>query len=129
MANRRAGDVFRIAISRDLLAPDGSLLLEIGLDLLDGVDGIEHSFLAEDVREIRPGRLAGYDALFLEGPRLTSASLEGADRLAIVARFGVGYDGVDVDACTANGTLLTNASDGGRRAMAGARGAVRAPPP
>ena len=111
-------DPFRIAITRDLMAPDGTLLLDIGLDLIERVPGIEYEFLAQDVSELRAGQLRGYDALFLEAPRLSERSLDGADRLAIVARFGVGYDGVDVDACTANGTLLTITPDGVRRPMA-----------
>jgi D-3-phosphoglycerate dehydrogenase len=36
----------------------------------------------------------------------------------IVARMGVGYDSVDVAACTANGVILTNTPDGVRRPVA-----------
>ena len=39
-------------------------------------------------------------------------------RLAVLARFGVGYDNVDVEACTRNGVLLTITPDGVRRPVA-----------
>ena len=49
---------------------------------------------------------------------MTAATLVGADRLRLLARLGVGYDTVDVDACTEAGVLLTIAPDGIRRPMA-----------
>src|SRR5262249_29884146 len=39
-------------------------------------------------------------ALICLGTRITAASLAHANRLIAVARFGVGYDSVDVRACT-----------------------------
>ena len=44
--------------------------------------------------------------------------MQGADELAIVARFGVGYDSVDVAACNEQGVLLTITPDGVRRPVA-----------
>ena len=64
--------------------------------------------------------MRGYDALLVLAPRVTAASLEGADRLAVLARFGVGYDSVDVPACTARDVLLTITPDGVRRPVAAA---------
>jgi D-3-phosphoglycerate dehydrogenase len=49
---------------------------------------------------------------------VTAATLAGADRLRVLARLGVGYDTVDVDACTKAGVLLTITPDGVRRPMA-----------
>ena len=40
--------------------------------------------------------LAGFDALILLAPRFDERSIGPNNRLAIVARFGVGYDNVDV---------------------------------
>ncbi len=62
--------------------------------------------------------LADFDALIL----LALASTSGASRpeigLAAVARFGVGYDNVDVPACTAAGIALVITPDGVRRPVA-----------
>lgn len=110
---------FRVGLTRDFLKPDGTLGFgDIGLDLLDRAPGVEWEFLPEDTRELTPAQVAPYDALLVLGPRVTAATLEGAERLAVVARFGVGYDNVDVDACTRNGVLLTITPDGVRRPVA-----------
>lgn len=112
-------DEFTVALSRDFLTPDGRLGWgDIGLDRLTETDGVAWEYLAEDHRELPAGSLAGYDALILLGSRLGPAALEGADRLRVVARFGVGYDSVDVDACTAAGVPVTITPDGVRRPVA-----------
>lgn len=51
-------------------------------------------------------------------PRITVATLSQCERLAIVARFGVGFDNVDIDACTNADVLLTITPDGVRRPVA-----------
>jgi D-3-phosphoglycerate dehydrogenase len=110
---------FRIGFTRDFLRPDGSIGMgDIGLDLLDGKPGIEWEFLDENTRVLRADQLRDYDALGMLGPRLTAESLEGVDRLAIVARYGVGYDTVDVPACTEHGIALTITPGGVRRPLA-----------
>src|SRR5437870_1174775 len=43
-----------------------------------------------------------------------------ADRLSNIARFGVGYDNVDVAACTEQSVMLTITPDGVRRPVAAA---------
>ena len=110
---------FRIGFTRDFLKADGSIGIgDIGLDLLEGRADVEWEFLPENNRVLIADELRNYDALAMLGPRLTRASLEGVDRLAIVARYGVGYDTVDVPACTAHGIALTITPEGVRRALA-----------
>lgn len=110
---------FRVGVTRDFLKPDGTIGFgDIGLDLLDAAPGVEWEFLAEDTRELTADQVRGYDALLVLAPRVTAATLAGADRLSIVARFGVGYDNVDVPACTAAGVLLSITPDGVRRPVA-----------
>ena len=53
-------------------------------------------------------------------PLVTESTLTGSDRLAVVARLGVGYDSVDVEACTRHGVALTITPDGVRRPVASA---------
>jgi phosphoglycerate dehydrogenase-like enzyme len=110
---------FRIGLTRDFLRADGTLGFgDIGLGLLDGQSGIAWEFLAENTRELSPDQIRGYDALAVLAPRVTAQTLEGADRLAIIARYGVGYDSVDVPTCTAKGVALTITPDSVRRAVA-----------
>jgi D-3-phosphoglycerate dehydrogenase len=110
---------FRVGLTRDFLKPDGTLGFgDIGLDLLDQAPGVEWDFLPENTPELLPEQVREYDALLVLAPKVTAATLEGSERLSVVARFGVGYDNVDVPACTAAGVLLTITPDGVRRPVA-----------
>ncbi len=112
---------FRVGLTRDFLRPDGTVGWgDIGLDRLDGAPGVEWEFLAEGGEELGARQVESYDALIVLGPRVSAMTVEGAGRLALVARFGVGYDSVDVEACTRNGVALTITPDGVRRPVASA---------
>jgi D-3-phosphoglycerate dehydrogenase len=67
---------------------------------------------------IRAEQMADFDALILLATRFNRESIHPNGRLAVVARFGVGYDTVDVDACTAAGIALVITPDGVRRPVA-----------
>lgn len=110
---------FRLGITRDFLKPDGSLDFgDIGLELLEGQSHIVWQFLDVDCDEI-PHRTADqYDAILVLKPRVTAQTVDGCRRLGLVARFGVGYDNVDVEACTRNHVMLTITPDGVRRPVA-----------
>src|SRR5919106_1682289 len=113
-------DAFRVGVTRDVLRPDGSLVFApIGLDALDR-PGLVLSFLDQDRRELTPDQLAGLDALFHFSPVVSAASLDGVERLALIARHGVGLDFIDLDACTARGIAVTITPAGVTRAMASA---------
>jgi D-3-phosphoglycerate dehydrogenase len=101
------------------LKADGSPAFgDIGLDLLERAVGVSWEYLPEGGRELAANQVRDFDALLVLAPRVSTATLEGADRLKIVARFGVGYDSVDVDACTRQGVLVTITPDGVRRPVA-----------
>jgi len=110
---------FRVGLTRDFLKPDGTLGFgDIGLELLDQAPGVEWEFLPENTPELSPEQVREYDALLVLAPKVTAATLAGSERLSVVARFGVGYDNVDVPACTQAGVLLTITPDGVRRPVA-----------
>lgn len=110
---------FRVGLTRDFLKPDGSIGWgDIRLDLLDADPAVEWEFMPASSAELTPAEIAGYDGLIVLGPRVTAATLAGSERLALVSRFGVGYDNVDVAACTEHGVLLSITPDGVRRPMA-----------
>lgn len=110
---------FRVGVTRDFVNPDGSLSCgDIGLGTFDGVSGLEWEFLPEN-HTVLPRTVADdYDAILLLGPRAAAESVEGARRLKILARFGVGYDNVDIPACSRNGVLVSITPDGVRRPVA-----------
>ena len=110
---------FRVGITADVLSSDGEPIFgrEV-LGLLDA-DGISWEYMAQAPDGLTPAQAARYDAVCAMLTRVTPASLAGPDRrLKLIARFGVGYDTIDVPACTAAGVLLTIAPDGVRRPVA-----------
>lgn len=110
---------FRIGITRDNLKPDGSPLFEeSSLRILDD-PRIEWGFLPQLEAELSPETAAKYDALAVMLAKVTRRTVSGPERrLKLIARFGVGYDTVDVPALTDNGVILTITPDGVRRPVA-----------
>ena len=110
---------FRVALSSDFKNADGEpafpmfdlapLLGDPNIDLTY-VEPVDGAILAEAIEDI--------DALILLVPRFTRGSVPKSGRLALVARFGVGFDSVDVQACTDNGIALCTTPDAVRRPVA-----------
>jgi phosphoglycerate dehydrogenase-like enzyme len=101
------------------LKADGSLGFgDIGLETLSENPRIAHAFLPDCGPELPADAADAYDALLVLGPRVSAATLDSCRRLTLVARFGVGYDNVDVAACTRNNVLLTITPSGVRRPVA-----------
>jgi len=112
---------FRVGLTRDFLTPNGELALalgDIGLEKLRNFRGVSAEFFAEHLPEVTPAQIAECDAVISLAPRYARATLVGNSRLACLARFGVGYDMVDVDALTEHDVILTITPDGVRRPMA-----------
>jgi D-3-phosphoglycerate dehydrogenase len=111
----------RVGVTRDFLKPDGSPGFgDIGLDSLNQQTRLAWEYLPADDRELPPAAAQEYDALLVLGPRVTQHMLARSPRLGLVARFGVGYDNIDVAACTQAGVMLTITPDGVRRPVAAA---------
>lgn len=108
---------FTVGFTTDFFKPDGgSAFGNIGLDLLEQA-GVSWAPV-EAGPTLTPADLTDLDALALLGKRVTAETLAENDRLTIIARYGVGYDNVDLDACTRHGVLVTITPDGVRRPMA-----------
>jgi len=91
-----------VALSADFLDPSSQLVFpDIGLDTLSPHPRIQTHFLPTYHPEYTPGQLTGIDALLSLKPRVTAESLAGVTQLCAIGRFGVGYDNVDLAACTA----------------------------
>lgn len=110
---------WKVAITGDYAEADGSTIYgDIGLDQL-AQHGIEWSLVSADGAPLRGEELEGYDALVLLGSlALGEEQLEGVTTLKHVARFGAGYDQVDLAVCDARGITVTNAPTGLRVPMA-----------
>jgi phosphoglycerate dehydrogenase-like enzyme len=90
---------FEVALTADFLSNGKLVFKDIGLGGLAKNQAIRYRFL-EPEAALSADQLHELDALICLGPKITAASLSRADRLIAVARFGVGYDSVDVNACT-----------------------------
>jgi phosphoglycerate dehydrogenase-like enzyme len=111
-------DKFRVALSGDFKKPDGSPTFpDFDLEPLKNAPGVEMAFLPA-ANPIEARHLADFDALILLVPRFARESIPQTSRLSVVARFGVGYDNVDVDACTEAGIAVVITPDGVRRPVA-----------
>jgi phosphoglycerate dehydrogenase-like enzyme len=111
-------DKFRVALSGDFKKPDGSPTFpDFDIEPLKNAPGVEMAFLPAS-NPIDARDLAGFDALILLVPRFARESIPQDGRLSVVARFGVGYDNVDVDACTNAGIAVVITPDGVRRPVA-----------
>ena len=113
-----AADAFRVALSGDFRKADGSPTYpDFDLQPLFDAPGVEVEFL-DAASPLRADQLETFDALILLTHRFSAESVPASGRLSVVARFGVGYDTVDVDACTKAGIALAITPDGVRRPVA-----------
>jgi phosphoglycerate dehydrogenase-like enzyme/2-keto-3-deoxy-L-rhamnonate aldolase RhmA len=97
---------FRVALTGDFQDPSGRpRYRDIGLDEFAD-SAIEVQRFKEHHLEIGADQLAGANAAIVLSPRVTAASLANSTELLAIGRFGVGYDSVDVPACTAADVLL-----------------------
>jgi phosphoglycerate dehydrogenase-like enzyme len=113
-----ASDIYRVALSGDFKKPDGSPTFpDFDLEPLRTTPGVEMTFL-DGSGPITAAQVADIDALILLMPRFGRESIHPNGRLGVVARFGVGYDTVDVPACTGAGIPLVITPDGVRRPVA-----------
>jgi phosphoglycerate dehydrogenase-like enzyme len=109
---------FRVALSGDFKKADGSPTYpDFDLTPLRTAPNVEMAFL-EPANPIRAEQLEDFDALILLAHRFAPESVPKSGRLAAVARFGVGYDTVDVPACSKAGIALVITPDGVRRPVA-----------
>lgn len=111
---------FKIASTRDLMTADGTPCFPAkAFDVLKQEPRISWEWLPEEVTEITPEIMARYDGLHVNLPLVTAASAAGDDcRCKIIARNGVGYDTVDLEAMTARGVVVTNTPLAVRRPVA-----------
>ncbi len=111
--------IFRVALSGDFNKRDGSPAYPMfDLSPLEDASDIQMAYVDPVDGRMTAASLADFDALILLTPVFDADSIPKDGRLAVVARFGVGYDTVDVDACTKAGIGVCISPDGVRRPVA-----------
>ena len=90
---------YHVLLCGNVIAPEGVALLEPVATLAQVGDYCTEAERIEAARDA--------DAMLVRTGAVTRALLEACPRLKIVSRHGVGYDAVDVPACTDHGVLVT----------------------
>jgi len=109
---------FRVGVSQGARRADGEMVIpEFDLSPLDDDPRIECVSLP-DTTDLDAETAARLDAVILMLEAVTRESFRPRGRLCLVARFGVGYDRIDVEACTNNAVALAITPDGVRRPVA-----------
>jgi len=98
---------FSVGLTRDFLTPQGEMVYEdIGLSKLEAEPNLNYAFLDRHEPLLVPELLRDSDVVISLTPKYTAATFEGVEKLTAILRFGVGYDMVDVAACTEADVLL-----------------------
>jgi phosphoglycerate dehydrogenase-like enzyme len=109
-----------VALGAHFVRPSGeSVIPREHLTQLDDNPGLTYSFLEENTPNVTPEQIQGVSAIVPSGSRVNAGTFaDGAEDLAYVHVFGLGYDAVDVAACTAAGVAVTRARHSSVHSMA-----------
>ena len=99
---------FIVALTADFCDSTGTpKYRDIGLSILAPHPHIAQRPFAEHRPKIGPDQIGDAQGVIVLTPAVTVESVSAADNLLVISRFGVGYDSVDVKACTAANVLVT----------------------
>ena len=109
---------FRVGLSRAFFKQDGALTYpDFDLSELERHPHVELVRIKSG-SEISADHVRELDALILGGETFSRAAIIPDDRMTLIARFGVGYNAVDISACTEHGIGVAITPDGVRRPVA-----------
>jgi phosphoglycerate dehydrogenase-like enzyme len=114
---------FRIGVTADFKVGVPGRLDPVLAAVFDPLPNIEYEyfdFTGQDElgKHVAAADIATYDAILSLGVRFPAAAFANNPRLAVLSRWGVGYDMIDVPACTAGNVLLAITVDAVRRPVA-----------
>src|SRR4051812_13496593 len=106
---------FRVGLSRAFFKQDGTLTYpDFDLSQLERNPDVE-LVRVTSASEISADHIRELDAVILGGETFTRATIIPNGRMTLIARFGVGYNAVDIGACTEHGIGVAITPDGVRR--------------
>jgi len=108
---------FKVGLSSDLAGENSRFSWgEISVETLNP---LPWEFLPEAGKNFRPETFQGVQAVAFAGPGVDADSFSAPEESPLIlARFGVGYDNIDLDSCTRAGTVLTITPDGSQKPVA-----------
>ncbi len=109
---------FRMGVSGDFKTKAVGLIEPVLATRAAAMPMVATEFMPGPLDTATPEQISRYDGILSLSIRYPAEALAGAGRLAVLARWGVGYDMIDVPACTANDVLLAITPDAIRRPVA-----------
>src|SRR5437868_4913318 len=112
-------EMFRVGITPDFYTDAKGKFESVLDEQLGKAAGVESAPMPPQPGKVAtPDALNQFDAIFSLALQIGPESLKGVDRLAVVARWGVGYDMIDTDALTEAGIVLCITPNAVRRPVA-----------
>lgn len=110
---------FEVGLTADGFRSDGqSVFGELGLERLDAA-GVRWRVLPPMDPQVDPESIQGLDAVLAFGHlKFDEALALASPSLGLIARFGAGFDGIDLDGLARAGVVVTNTPMAVRRPMA-----------
>jgi phosphoglycerate dehydrogenase-like enzyme len=115
MANHRT---FRVGITPDWGQQTFAALRQAIAEILEPLPHLEFEVMPDTGDVARAEIIDQYDANLVLGTAYPKESFEGVKRLACLARWGVGYDRIDMPAATKAGVMVALTPGGVRRPVA-----------
>lgn len=98
---------FRVYQTADFFTADGNpKFADLGLSVFENEPQIQLRPFAEHRPQIGADQVAGANGVIVLTPQVTKETVSAAGDLLAIGRFGVGYDSVDIAACTAADVLV-----------------------
>ncbi len=110
----------RVGVTADFKIAVPGQIEPVLAEVFDAMPNLEYSYFEcsgqdEKGKYVTPQDIADFDAVLALAYRFPAATFQNAERLAVLARWGVGYDTIDIPACTAADVLLAITVDAVRR--------------
>src|SRR5665213_2958747 len=103
-----SAEKFIVTLTADFYDAAGKLKFkDIGLSAMAENPKIARHVFKEHRPEIEADQIDGAQGVVVLTPSVTAKSVTKPENLLVMARFGVGYDSVDVKACTDANVLVT----------------------
>lgn len=109
---------FRVGVTADFKSTAAGHLEPALEEVFGPLPFVTWEFFENRDRLVAPDEIAGFDAVITLHPRFDMSSFEGVQQLAVLARWGVGFDYINVADCTTANVLLAIAVDAVRRPVA-----------
>lgn len=97
---------FRVSLTADFYDKGLPLYQDFGLSVLEEQSHVQIENFQEHHLEIQPEQIENSQGTVVLAPKVTAHTLSKAENFLAIGRFGVGYDTVDVPACSEADVVL-----------------------